>query len=186
MSLGTVELLNKDVVGYILKSGSTLDVFDMELKGERRVGAKTLSPTNISQNPFKKLISNLTELTELKLTFKSATKDSLSFLCKNLSLKLKRVRFCQMDVTDEDIGALVSRCKDLLELDLGGCKSLTNLVIDKIMPSENLVTLRLPDQIEFAGLHRVRMKIHIIKLFYHFLKKQNRCVFIKKFHSLDQ
>ena len=146
LSLGKVEYgLDEEDVDNILKSASTLEVLHIEeLKGE------------ISLDQFKKLVTNLTELTELNLTFKSATKDTISFVCNNVSLKLKRVSFGQMDVTDEDIEALVTRCQNLVELDLSGCKSLTNLVIEKIIPSQNLVTLRLPGQIEFSGLHRVR------------------------------
>ena len=53
------------------------------------------------------------------------------------------------------IHIIVSRCKDLTELAVYDCKSLTNNVVDHILVGQNLTILTLPDKIKAAGLKKV-------------------------------
>merc|ERR1712051_509559 len=86
---------------------------------------------------------------------KKANKETVDFLCKNLSPKLKRLALFEMNITDENIGDLLTRCKNLTELCLFGCQSLTNTVVEKILLGKNLTILTLPYKTKAAGLEKV-------------------------------
>ena len=55
-----------------------------------------------------------------------------------------------------NVKIVFSRCKDLTELALFGCKSVTNKVVEKMVESgQNLTILTLPDKIKPSGLEKV-------------------------------
>ena len=100
LALGDIEATELDGadINDILKSAATLKVFQMAFnKGEIPIRA------------FKKLVTNLTELTDLSLQYKKANKETVNFLCKNLSPKLKRLALFEMNITDENIGDVLTR-----------------------------------------------------------------------------
>ena len=100
LALGDIEATELDGadINDILKSAATLKVFQMAFnKGDIPIRA------------FKKLVTNLTELTDLSLQYKKASKETVDFLCKNLSPKLKRLALFEMNITDENIGDLLTR-----------------------------------------------------------------------------
>ena len=100
LALGDIEATELDGadINDILKNATTLKVFQMAFnKGE------------IPTRAFKKLVTNLTELTDLSLQYKKANKETVDFLCKNLSPKLKRLALFEMNITDENIGDLLTR-----------------------------------------------------------------------------
>ena len=130
------DLLDGEDINDILESAATLKVFQMAFNQEE-----------IPLRAFKKLVTNLTELTDLNLKYEKASKATVDFLCKNLSPKLKKISLVRMNITDENIGDLLTRCKDLTELAVYDCKSLTSNVVDHVLVGRNLTTLTLPDKI---------------------------------------
>ena len=100
LALGDIEATELDGadINDILKSAATLKVFQMAFNnGEIPIRA------------FKKLVTNLTELTDLSLQYKNANKETVDFLCKNLSPKLQKISLIGMNITDENMGDLLTR-----------------------------------------------------------------------------
>ena len=114
------------------------------------------------------IFTNCLQLTEVSLMHCSMSVEALSFLCNNLTSKLKKLSLfciCAFDsedliLGDEHVIAITNCCPQLEELDLGGHEDVISevalsTIIEKL---PNLVMLKLPNtaQIEFPNLLRVR------------------------------
>ena len=66
---------------------------------------------------MKQIICNCTELREVDLSFIPIPPDTLDYLAKNLTPKIKRLNlYYQQELTDEHVNALVSRCNKITDL----------------------------------------------------------------------
>jgi hypothetical protein len=128
------------------------------------------------------IFTNCLQLTEVSLTDCSMSVEALSFLCNNLTSKLKKLSLfciCAFDsedciLGDEHVIAITNCCPQLEELDLGGQENVISevalsTIIEKL---PNLVMLKLPNtaQIEFPNLLRVRsmpklkyLRVHVVE-----------------------
>ena len=114
------------------------------------------------------IFTNCLQLTEVSLMHCSMSVEALSFLCNNLTSKLKKLSLFRISafdseeyiLGDEHVTAITNCCPQLEELDLGGHEDVISevalsTIIEKL---PNLVMLKLPNtaQIEFPNLLRVR------------------------------
>ena len=128
------------------------------------------------------IFTNCLQLTEVSLVDCSMSVEALSFLCNNLTSKLKKLSLfciCAFDsedyiLGDEHVIAITNCCPQLEELDLGGQENVVSevalsTIIEKL---PNLVMLKLPNtaQIEFPNLLRVRsmpnlkhLRVHVVE-----------------------
>ena len=131
---------------------------------------KTLNVLRISEHKYlsfetvKSIFTNCLELTEVSLEDCGMPVEALSFLCSNLTNKIKKLSlFCIRAFDSEDyileeehVIAIANRCPQLEELDLGGQENFISevalsTIIEKL---PNLIKLKLPDtgQIPFPKL----------------------------------
>ena len=122
---------------------------------------KTLKVLRISHHKYlrfgavKSIFTNCLELTEVSLEDCSMTVEALSFLCNNLTNKIKKLslfRIRELDSKDaileeEHVIAIANRCPQLEELDLGDQENFISevalsTIIEKL---PNLIKLKLPD-----------------------------------------
>jgi hypothetical protein len=71
-------------------------------------------------NEFEDIITNFVELTEANFSNTSLSAQNISFLCNHLTIKIEKLSLgnLNLDITDDNIKSLVSRCKKIKELDL--------------------------------------------------------------------
>ena len=136
---------------------------------------------SLTLETVKLIFTNCLELTEVSLTDCSMSVEALSFMCNNLTSKIKKLclfRLSAFDseedyiLEDEHIIAITNRCPQLEELDLGGQENFISevalfTIIEKL---QNLVKLKLPNtgQIRFPKLLELRsmpnlkyLRIHV-------------------------
>ena len=109
----------------------------------------------LSTETVKLIFTNFLELTEVSLLNYDMSVEALSFVCNNLTSKVKKLCLFRdsfpngFDILeDEHVIAITNRCPSLEELDLGGSKgtNFTELALYAIIEKlQNLVKLRLPN-----------------------------------------
>ena len=95
------------------------------------------------------ITSKFDQLTELNLGQTKLKRETIVYLCNNLSENLEKLSLENIKVTDEDIRTLLPRCCKLNEVDLN-YTSITNRTVPIIIEnlSKTLVKLSLPYEID--------------------------------------
>ena len=129
--------LDSDLVESILQNSETLKVLHLYY---------------CSGLSFKSIwiITSLDKLSELNLGQTKLCRESITYLCNNLTPNLEKICLDSVQVNDDDIQKLTKRCNKLIELDLSNCKEITNISVTRIIEnlSNSLVKLSLPYQID--------------------------------------
>ena len=145
LSLSQIHISSKLISNISLQNGTTLKVLDLsrctfciyENNCTYRGWACLKDSNCTSDLPIKQIVDNCTELKELNLSATELCEKSIEFLVSNLTSKIEKLSLCWMPLLrDEHIKTLVTRCKKMTELNLGGGTSLTrhslNFVIEHL------------------------------------------------------
>ena len=131
------------------------------------------SHKSLNFETIKLIFTNCLELTEVSLADCGMPIEALSFLCNNLTSKIKKLslfRIYAFDsedqiLEDEHVIVVTNRCPKLEELDLGGHENgISELALSAIIEkSQNLVKLKLSytDQIPFEKLLNLGSMPHL-------------------------
>ena len=119
------------IVSSIIKNSSTLKILDLSYcKG-------------LDFNRIRRIFSACQELKEVSFEgIKHLCPDSVSFICNNLSTSIEKINLKNQKFDDNHLKNLVSRCKNIIELDLRQTL-ITEMSLDPIIEnlSENLESL---------------------------------------------
>ena len=133
----------------------------------------------LSFDAVKVIFNNCLELAEVSLEDCGMSDEALSFLCNNLTNKIKKLSLFRITGFDSEdyileekhVIALANRCPQLEELDLGGQENLISevalsAIIEKF---KNLVKLKLPNtgQIQFPKLLELQSMTNLKYLWVH-------------------
>ena len=114
LSLAHQPITSEIVRNICYQNGKTLQILDL-------CGSDVFSRGQFNVDVMKQIICNCTELRELDLSFVPIPPDTLDFLAKNLTPKIKRLNlYYQRDLKDEHVNALVRRCNKITDLNLDG------------------------------------------------------------------
>ena len=114
LSLAHQPLTSEIVRNICYQNGKTLQILDL-------CGSDVFSRGQFNVDVMKQIICNCTELREVDLSFVPIPPDTLDFLAKNLTPKIKRLNlYYQRDLKDEHVNALVRRCNKITDLNLDG------------------------------------------------------------------
>lgn len=88
----------------------------------------------INEKGLRYLLSNCQNIRELNLAWTYLNVNSIQYICTNLPKTLDRLNIsgCRKLLSDKNVFELVSRCKDLRELDLSDCTSVTGEAVSYI------------------------------------------------------
>ena len=145
-----------------------------------------ISHVNLYLHDMQLICNNLSELSQLALIYCSLENETISFLCQNLTGKIKNLsmnlnkeidptgtsQFWRKNqatsVTPDQITALGQKCLNLEEFFLGGEKyTLSEATLDAIIDNlKNLCKLRLPEYLgEYSKLLRVSTMLNLKNLY---------------------
>ena len=128
-----------------------------------------ISTVKLELRDMKLICHNLLELSDLSLIDCSLENETITFLCQNLTSKIKKLSIAlnkkdkrrknqATDVTSDQIAALGQKCPNLEHFFLGGEKfNVSKTTLDSIIDNlKSLVSLRLPKYLgEYSELLRV-------------------------------
>ena len=92
---------------FCCQNGKTLKILDLD------------RCSGLDLNSIQAIVQNCAELTEANFAHTKLSKRSIDFLMKNITRKIKKLSLFGLDVSDENINVLVSRCSQLSALSLG-------------------------------------------------------------------
>ena len=128
LSLSYSRLSSKLISSASLQNGKTLRVLDLsnctfcEIFDHANSGCLPNCANTVS---IRQIVENCTELTELSLHETKLCEKSVDILCFNLTSKIEKLDLFDMSfLLDEHVKELVTRCKKITELDLGGWNTL--------------------------------------------------------------
>ena len=139
LSLAHQPLTSEIVRNICHQNGKTLQILDL-------CGSDVFSRCEFNVEAMKQIIHNCTELREVDLSFIPIPPDTLDYLAKNLTPKIKRLNlYYQRELTDEHVNALVSRCNKITDLNLDGT-TISKVALMSIIGNlkHTLEKLRLP------------------------------------------
>ena len=176
-------VLHEDLMKNLLGATQSLEKLSIQCDRENSFN---FQPINIIQNnqtltvlritslkkltfeTVKLIFTNCLQLAEVSLKDCGMSDETLSFLCNNLTNKIKKLNLFRITAFDSEdyileekhVIALANRCPQLEELDLGGQENVISevalsTIIEKL---QNLVKLKLPNtgQIQFPKLLELR------------------------------
>ena len=92
---------------FCCQNGKTLKILDLD------------RCSGLDLNSIQAIVQNCFELREANFAHTKLSKRSIDFLTKNITRKIKKLSLFGLDVSDENINVLVSRCSQLSALSLG-------------------------------------------------------------------
>ena len=145
--------LSSNLINIIsLQNGKTLRVLDLSkctfCTNEKNCTHFCLGHsgqwTSITRQSFKHILENCTELKELSLNSTKLCEASVDILVSNLTSKIEKLGLFDIPcVGDKHVKTLVTRCKKLTELDLGGETSITRQSLKYVIANLKSTLIRL-------------------------------------------
>ena len=102
---------------------------------------------------FKTVIGKCTELREANFNWTGLHQDSISSLCENLTIKIKKLSLENLSIRDEQLEKLLTRCKSIQDLDVRHT-NISEISVNAIrnhLP-ETLKKLALPDTLHYTSI----------------------------------
>ena len=152
LSLSKFHLSSKLINIISLQNGKTLRVLDLSrctfCTNEKNCTHFCLGHsgqwTSITRQSFKHILENCTELKELSLNSTKLCETSVDNLVSNLTSKIEKLDLCDIPcVGDKHVKTLVTRCKKLTELNLGGETSITRQSLKYVIENLQSTLVRL-------------------------------------------
>ena len=80
---------------------------------------------------LEQIVSSCLKLQEINLTGTKISRETITFLCKNLPQSLLKLGLSYLKVTDENMQDLVQRCDKMVEIDLHGTEITGYFFLDR-------------------------------------------------------
>ena len=143
LSLSKIELSLKIISITSLQNSKTLEVLD--LSKCTFLASHDLDLVGVSElDCVRQIVENCTELKELSLSKTNLCEQSVDFLVSNLTLKIEKLDLFDMHyLRDKHVKKLVTRCKNITELNLGGWTKITKQSLSFIIENLKLTLVKL-------------------------------------------
>ena len=102
-----LNIASKMIDKFCCQNGKTLKILDLD------------RCSGLDLNSIQAIVQNCLELREANFANSKLSKRSIDFLTKNITRKIKKLSLFGLDVSDENVNVLVTRCSQLSALSLG-------------------------------------------------------------------